>query len=546
MDDHANNDAASWWAKRSRWISWMIALGILALAGVGVLRWTVGIGLVGTDSYPIIVTSRIDSWGDFVGTFTEPLMKGRYPFGSFYRPVLNLSFALDYAIWGVRAVGYQITDALLFLACAAAVYLATRRLVAAGSRGEQNSPPFASQRMGHPAATLIAPIVAMVLFLLHPSHVEVVPVAPRRAEMLCGLFLLLAIWAQLCPRRLAAKWPTVLPAVFALLAIGSKETGFLVVPLLFVAVGLFSLRRSILGRLRDALVAAILPGLVAAAMLGVRLAVLGEFGGHTILVRNPSIASAVGSILRGASIALCPQAVMLASPLRWAYPLLATALIAIVVITLRGPIDAHAASARRGLSAAALVGAFGVIWCVLMTGVTAGAGRIEPWYLFLPSIGLAIGCAAVVLAIGAAWSTSARLVGVGAAAVLTVIIVWQASYSPLIRTYPEWSQATAVEDHFLTTLHERIDAAVPGTEVPAPPLPQAVPAAVGKPTVYSAAMLMGYSVHAWADLMYPGRSFAVVQANAQRREVPPDKIRIVIPYVDPRYPITTLQTQWQR
>ena len=52
------------------------------------------------------------------------------PFG-FYRPVVNLLFALDHAIWGLRPLGYQLTNLCILLAGVVTVFgLARRHAVA--------------------------------------------------------------------------------------------------------------------------------------------------------------------------------------------------------------------------------------------------------------------------------------------------------------------------------------------------------------------------------------------------------------------------------
>ncbi|RPJ41411.1 MAG: hypothetical protein EHM19_11990, partial [Candidatus Latescibacterota bacterium] len=71
-----------------------------------------GYSLLGHDTYPIIRAARIESAADVAGTFTEELMDGAYPEGHFYRPVLNLSFALDHAVYRLRPAGFHATDLL--------------------------------------------------------------------------------------------------------------------------------------------------------------------------------------------------------------------------------------------------------------------------------------------------------------------------------------------------------------------------------------------------------------------------------------------------
>jgi hypothetical protein len=73
----------------------LIGLSLVLLALFGAHRSLLGLELMGWDTYPLIAASRIQDLGDFLGSFTEELMDGRYPAGHFYRPITNLSFAFD-------------------------------------------------------------------------------------------------------------------------------------------------------------------------------------------------------------------------------------------------------------------------------------------------------------------------------------------------------------------------------------------------------------------------------------------------------------------
>jgi len=89
--------------------------------------------LLGWDTYATIIASRIESWADLWGTFSEVMMDGRLPFGDFYRPVGNLFIALDYAIWDLEPFGYQLTNLALWSLSASLVYLLARRLIGHGA-----------------------------------------------------------------------------------------------------------------------------------------------------------------------------------------------------------------------------------------------------------------------------------------------------------------------------------------------------------------------------------------------------------------------------
>src|SRR6185503_1539665 len=79
--------------------------------------------LLGWDAFPLVAAGRIASWRDFLGTFGEELMDGRYPLGHYWRPLVHLSFALDHALWGLAPRGYHASDLALLSANALLVAL---------------------------------------------------------------------------------------------------------------------------------------------------------------------------------------------------------------------------------------------------------------------------------------------------------------------------------------------------------------------------------------------------------------------------------------
>jgi tetratricopeptide (TPR) repeat protein len=115
-------------------------------------------------------------------------------FRSFFRPVVSLSYALDYAVWGANPLGFHLTNLLLHLLCCWLVY----RIASLENVGGW------------------AALAGAALFALHPVHVESVAWISGRTDLLCGLFMLAAFVAHRRGLRLAA-----LP-LFAL-ALFSKE-----------------------------------------------------------------------------------------------------------------------------------------------------------------------------------------------------------------------------------------------------------------------------------------------------------------------------------
>jgi hypothetical protein len=222
------------------------------------------------DTLALIETSRITSLKALQTILTKPLMYGTTytNIGLFYRPVANLTYAVDYWLWGLNPFGYHLTNILLH-GLAATLVVVTVHALTASIRGGG---------------------LAGVLFAIHPLSVDTVPAISRRQDILLAIFSLLTLWLFVTNYRRdsASRRLRLGAAVAYALALFSKETAVVLGPLAFLW-ALFqqpSLRRSWAYRraMRDVLP---LVG-VAVAYLVVRLAVLGGIGGYS---RSPSLAT---------------------------------------------------------------------------------------------------------------------------------------------------------------------------------------------------------------------------------------------------------------
>lgn len=97
----------------------------------------------------------------------------------YYRPVVTLSYFIDYHLWGKNPFGYHLVNLLLHLTIAALVYLSSREFL------KHWLPRFA----------------AALLFAVHPVHAEAVAPIWGRTDLLCGFFFLLALFFFLRMRK---------------------------------------------------------------------------------------------------------------------------------------------------------------------------------------------------------------------------------------------------------------------------------------------------------------------------------------------------------
>jgi hypothetical protein len=243
--------------------------GFVFLLGVVAHVESLGYWFTAPDTFALIETSRITSFADIWTILTEPLMYGTsyVNIGLFYRPVVNLTFAVDYWLWGLNPFGYHLTNILLHGVAAALVVGTVRSLTA-------------SSRVGG---------LTGILFAIHPLSVDTVPAISRRQDILLAIFGLLTLWLFVeSLRQEEAQRFRIGAAVAYALALLSKETAIVLGPLVFLW-AVFqqpSLRRP---RAYWRAFRAVLPlAVVAVAYLAVRFAVLGGIGGYS---RSPPLST---------------------------------------------------------------------------------------------------------------------------------------------------------------------------------------------------------------------------------------------------------------
>ena len=128
-------------------------------------------------------------------------------------PTKTLSYALDYAFWGLDPRGYHATNVLLHVLASVLVFLVARRLL----------------RSRLWAAT------AAVLFALHPVHVEAVAWVSARKDVLSTVLLMVSVLAFFRWRtRARASWVWYGASLLAFLMASRAKPTAHVLPLLLV------------------------------------------------------------------------------------------------------------------------------------------------------------------------------------------------------------------------------------------------------------------------------------------------------------------------
>ena len=104
--------------------SWL--LGIVALALATYANATAN-GFALDDGFLIEANPRIQSLGDVPALFATDLFGGAYPSARYYRPLVPVSFALEYALVGATPFLYHLTNVLLHAGVCVLIYVLALR-----------------------------------------------------------------------------------------------------------------------------------------------------------------------------------------------------------------------------------------------------------------------------------------------------------------------------------------------------------------------------------------------------------------------------------
>ncbi|MFK7984605.1 MAG: hypothetical protein AB8I08_01155 [Sandaracinaceae bacterium] len=197
------------------------------------------------------------SWSRFWAHLVEPSTAGE-----FFRPVGQLSMALDHLLFGQQPEPAHVVSILLHAGCALWVAHLGERLAAHDGSVGTLSPRWVGTLAG-------------VLFAVHPIHPEAVSFLGSRFDLTAAFFGLAGLSAHVraasCEGRASWNWLAA-SALLILLAMGSKESALLLPLAVLAYEGWLAPQR----RWRRALPAFV----VLAAVVLWRLFVVGDLGGY--------------------------------------------------------------------------------------------------------------------------------------------------------------------------------------------------------------------------------------------------------------------------
>jgi len=188
------------------------------------------------------------NWDDNVNFLDNPAYQGlgreqvRWAFSSVlfghYIPLTRLTWSLNFVLGGMKPWGYHLVNMLVHAANAAIFYFVARRLLAAATAGGAQD---ARRRPEIEAGAAVAAIV----FGIHPLRVEPVSWITGRADLLCALFALVAVWSYLRSVETAgpARLRHVLVSALALAAALLSKGAALPLPAALFLLDVYPLRR---------------------------------------------------------------------------------------------------------------------------------------------------------------------------------------------------------------------------------------------------------------------------------------------------------------
>jgi len=470
-----------------------------------------------------IYASRIESAQDFFDTFRNRLADGLIG-PDFYRPVQSLSIALDYALWGLNPFGYQLQTMLVFATVVLLLYAATRRLLGSNA--------------------WLGPSVAALFFALHPALLNVLPTPCRRADLWMPAFLLAAVVVlpEAKDRRRAMRlWAA---AILVMLSAASKDVGVIGLAIVYFHQLTLGTSGGALGRIRRAWVAT-LPTLVTVGIYLInRSIVLEGFGGYppkhqlTYPLRLQSFgASALRDLL-------CPHLFLPQTCLPAGWGQLHVALAAALMLSalcLLFVIVGSLSTWPQRRRVAVLV-CLGIVWLLPSTVLLGAMLWYGPWYIVIPTVGLAMLVGAVsqgiISLLRGGWLE--KTLAPAPAVCVVALLVLALYVSPLFVYYPEWTYATKALRQTLSQIDEKMKDAQPGDVVSVFCTPYVVSHGdARRPPLRFVATIMIRGIRCYLWIKYPEAKTRVigqfVRLSPIRRIVRHTTAPIIVRVITPEY-----------
>ena len=191
----------------------LLYISLILIISIAIYSNTLKNGFVYDDRFTIVENIFIKDWKNLPELFSKTYFSRSGE--ETYRPIVTLTYFLDYSLWGLKPFGYHLTNILLHSANVVLVYLFALSL-------------FPLNKGGQGVVRWIAFLTAL-LFSIHPIQAEAVNAISFREDLLAVFFLLpsFILYIKLKAQRLKFKafsfQLSAISYVLYLLALLSKE-----------------------------------------------------------------------------------------------------------------------------------------------------------------------------------------------------------------------------------------------------------------------------------------------------------------------------------
>ncbi|MDB4349807.1 tetratricopeptide repeat protein, partial [Omnitrophica bacterium] len=250
-----------------------VSLALIIILGLAIYANSLGGQFIWDDELLVRDNAYIRDWTNMRNIFTKDIGSGAGRAFKPYRPLQIFTYAIDYSLWGPGVRGYHLTNAILHILVALALYWFINTLY----------------------ADRLISLFTSIFYLVHPVHVEAVSFISGRADPLAALFMLLCFIFYI--KHIDSKRISLYLCMAAsyILAVFSRESSLILPLLLLLYHYAFKKRINLKGFL----------SLVGIAILFIlvrynifKCAVFPEAGTSTVLQRVPGFFAALTEYIR--------------------------------------------------------------------------------------------------------------------------------------------------------------------------------------------------------------------------------------------------------
>jgi len=184
----------------------VIHIILIILLGFNVYANSLNGQFIWDDSAFIKNNTYIRDWSKIIPVFTQDSGRGASTVLNFYRPLQVFTYMIDYSIWGLNVFGYHLSNVILHILVALAVYWLIWGL------------------FRHSGLAFFTSI----LFVTCPVHTEAVAYISGRGDLLAALFILLCLIFYIKNMHSLSVRAYILMLLSCILAFLSKESALII------------------------------------------------------------------------------------------------------------------------------------------------------------------------------------------------------------------------------------------------------------------------------------------------------------------------------